>query len=104
MPGSRGRSKVTLVLKRQVNPNATAYGIGALHFAAKDGHPEIIQILIDGGAKVNRLDGIYWSPLDHAIEYRKFDAIKVLLKNGANRMILRHELPKQCLSAAPEGW
>eukprot|EP01127_Copromyxa_protea_P010677 TRINITY_DN2616_c0_g1_i2.p1 TRINITY_DN2616_c0_g1~~TRINITY_DN2616_c0_g1_i2.p1 ORF type:complete len:183 (-),score=47.50 TRINITY_DN2616_c0_g1_i2:59-607(-) len=91
-------------LSSGVNPNATAYGIAALHFAAKEGQTEIIQLLIDAGAKVNALDGIFWSSLDHAIEYRKYEAIKVLLKNGANQMIMRHDIPKQCNDAIPPGW
>lgn len=39
----------------QINPNATAYGLPALHFAAKDGHLEIIRVLVDAGANVNHL-------------------------------------------------
>lgn len=44
--------------KIQVNPNATAYGIASLHFAAKEGHTEILQLLIDAGANVNHLGKI----------------------------------------------
>eukprot|EP01126_Amoeba_proteus_P059441 TRINITY_DN7763_c0_g1_i5.p1 TRINITY_DN7763_c0_g1~~TRINITY_DN7763_c0_g1_i5.p1 ORF type:complete len:116 (-),score=8.55 TRINITY_DN7763_c0_g1_i5:240-587(-) len=76
----------------------------SLHFAAKEGHCEIIQTLIDAGADVNALDGLYWSALDNAVEYRKIEAIKVLLKNGATKMILRHDLPKQVSRFAPPGW
>jgi ankyrin repeat protein len=69
-------------------PNA--FGGTPLHMAAINGRPEVAAVLIEHGAKVNALDMVGATPLDHAILGREKSAgggdhqavIKLLLSKG----------------------
>ncbi|XP_068726077.1 ankyrin repeat and protein kinase domain-containing protein 1-like [Montipora capricornis] len=60
----------------------------ALHEACKVGSPELVQILIDAGARVNNprhySGGAPWSPLHIAVRHGNLDCIKLLIKAGAD--------------------
>ncbi len=64
---------------------ATASGATALHFAAKAGDVRSIEALAAAGADVNARES-QWeqTPLIFAAEYNRADAIRVLIKRGAN--------------------
>jgi ankyrin repeat protein len=73
---------VNLLLKFKADPNDSQ----------RDGHPliwsalsnsEIVQALLDAGAKVNVSDGGYW-PLERAVAQDFVPTVEVLLKHGAD--------------------
>jgi hypothetical protein len=39
-----------------IQAGASAQGVGALHIAANQGHLQITQLLVEGGAAVNAID------------------------------------------------
>jgi ankyrin repeat protein len=60
-------------------------GLGALHFAARDGRMEVAQLLLDKGAEINQLTaGDQSTPLVVAAINGNFDLAKVLLDRGAD--------------------
>ncbi len=60
-------------------------GLTALNLAARDGHIEAAQALIDGGADINQKDaGEHTSPLLVATINGQFDVAKMLLERGAD--------------------
>ena len=58
----------------------------AFHVACAHGTPEIIQVLLDAGAKINSTENEYlnWTPLAYACNYRMSENVSFLLENGAN--------------------
>jgi len=58
----------------------------AFHVACIHGTPEIIQVLLDAGAKINSTenDRLNRTPLAYACDYRKSENVSFLLENGAN--------------------
>lgn len=75
-------------------------GYQPIHMAAVKNHPDIIETLIKYGANVNalfELDELKgkelhpalprgWTPIICACQHNKTEAVKVLLKNGANHL------------------
>lgn len=60
-------------------------GVSALHLAVQKGKCDIISMLLEAGADVNKKDqGSGRSPLHWAVEYQNCAAVKLLLKFGAN--------------------
>ena len=55
-----------------------------LHVAAKQGHMEVIQCLIQCGADVNVKDNDDWTPLHYAYENGHLQIVQVLIENGAD--------------------
>lgn len=55
-----------------------------LHYAAHTGRVEIINLLVEAGAKVDALDKHSHSPLTVGVEANQFDACERLLEFGAN--------------------
>lgn len=60
-----------------------------LHQAAdtEDTPPKSIQFLIDKGLDVNAVDNYGYTPLMYAVRQRNVEVIRVLLKNGAEKLI-----------------
>ncbi len=61
-------------------------GRTALHYAAKTGTPESIQLLLDHGASINTQDNAGMTPLHYAVMWN-LPAISTLLKNNADRSV-----------------
>ena len=57
-----------------------------LHRAAASGHVDIINLLLDNGAKVNSLDKIGQNPLHYAASNNQPQAIKALMAQGGNAL------------------
>lgn len=62
-------------------------GLTALHLAAANVHKEVVQFLINNGAKVNQINSKNKTPLDIAIENGRVNEITILLAyvNVANK-------------------
>ena len=59
-------------------------GFRALHLAAGKGHIEVMQVLLQGGAKVEACDKFGRTPLYPALLGHHFEAFRLLLDCGAN--------------------
>merc|ERR1711887_528848 len=59
------------------------YGYTALHAAAESGRPEMIPMLLDAGADINRAtyDATFTS-LHHALAKAKWDCARILIEGG----------------------
>lgn len=66
-----------------VNSN-DALGRTPLHYAASEGTPESVRVLISVGADLNARDVDGWTPLMFAVEYERIENLKELLGAGAN--------------------
>ncbi|CAH3194929.1 unnamed protein product [Porites evermanni] len=78
----------TLLETSQPNlDHSNAKGLSALHYAARNNHAEVIQLLINHGADPNvrsRVEHKALSPLHFAAWFNAAKAVDVLLRNGAN--------------------
>ncbi|KAK3900984.1 ankyrin repeat-containing domain protein [Staphylotrichum tortipilum] len=75
-----------------------------LAWAAREGHTEVIEILLDHGRDVNSKDGENKTPLERAIEGRQDDAAMVLLDvEGVNTSIRDSDSATLLALAAKEG-
>jgi len=64
-------------------------GFTSLHMAADNGHAEIVDILLEAGAKLNPQDSCTaQTPLIMAINKKKFDIAKKLISKGADPDLL----------------
>jgi len=81
-----GDKDKVLSLIKQVDVNETdEYGYTGLHMAAENGHLEVVSILLENGAGINKL--VFESlltPLHLALSKGKFDVAKKLLESGAD--------------------
>ena len=59
-------------------------GSTPLHWAALEGHKDIVELLINQGAQVNAKDNTANTPLDLAIRYEKLAIADLLRAQGAN--------------------
>jgi len=59
-------------------------GWTALHFAAVNGHTNILEYVLDNGADVNQADNLGRSPLFRCTQYGRVDAITFLHERGAD--------------------
>ena len=68
--------------------------------AAKMGHKEVVQFLLDQGAEINKGDKSGNTPLCHAADYKCKDVVQLLLNRGAdpNKADLMGQTPL-CLAA-----
>lgn len=53
-----------------------------LHYAAKYGHAEVVELLIQHRAQVNALDGVGCTPLHYAALNGHKDVVRILLERG----------------------
>lgn len=87
----RGASGVVSVLLKEGQANADArsfyegsYGVSPLHVAAKEGHVDVIRLLVEAGADMNAIDEIGKTPLDYAVIRGHLGAIQMLVEAGAD--------------------
>lgn len=87
-----------LLLDAGVDINAAgAIGTGTrnetmLAFASREGPTDLVRMLLERGADINRTDGSGWSPLMWAANWNQIDALDLLLEAGADRS-LRNRCP-----------
>lgn len=72
-------------------------GRRALNYAALNNHAAAIEALLAAGANIESQNRTRFTPLHHAAEAGSIDAIKVLLKHGANKKakMYRGGIPQQ---------
>lgn len=78
-----------LVLEKKASVNKR--GWAPIHYAATNGHLQIVQFLIAHGAKVNAYSPSETTPLMMAIGSGNDELIKYLLDNGADLSLRNHE-------------
>ena len=54
-----------------------------LTMAAEEGHEEVVLLLLDNGADINKPNNIGSTPLNQAATYRRIDVVQLLLLRGA---------------------
>src|SRR5579883_3141313 len=64
--------------------NTDGGGLTALVFAARQGHMDCVQALVEAGADVNQTTRYGWTPLLVATQNRHYQIGKYLLEHGAN--------------------
>lgn len=52
-----------------------------LHLAAAGGNCQLVQFLVNQGLDVNGIDGTGWTPLHFAVEKRRLEVVRLLLRN-----------------------
>ena len=81
-------SKVKLLVRLRVNPNADVFLQGGLmHCAAANGRTQIMEILQNAGGDVNRIDGYGVPPAEVAVYSGDLASLRWLLAHGANASI-----------------
>jgi hypothetical protein len=71
------------LLAMNVGVNFTQEGSTPLHLAAENGYPEIVQLLIDHGARFNVKNASGMTPLDVALNKKKFIRTTEVLFNAS---------------------
>jgi hypothetical protein len=67
-------------------PNPMENGMQPLHHLAEwPGSPELMTLLVDGGADINATDGRGWTPLDYALDRGRKQMASALAEQGAVR-------------------
>jgi ankyrin repeat protein len=79
----------TLVVEKKAAVNKT--GWAPIHYAATNGHLEIVQFLMANGAQINALSPNETTPLMMSIGSGNDQLIKYLLDNGADLRMRNHE-------------
>ena len=67
-----------------VNEEVGEYEVTALHFAAENGHVDVVIVLLDNGADVNIVDAYNATALHYTAENGHVDVAKTLIQNGAD--------------------
>ena len=77
------------LLDQGVSANSTGGGIAPIYIAAREGHVEIIRLLLDKGVDVNKkvsaigcING--YTPLHFAVASGHIEAVRLLLQRGAD--------------------
>jgi ankyrin repeat protein len=65
--------------------NLASIGIPLLSYAAANGHVDVVELLIQHGARVDALDySTQWTPLHHACAHGRIEVVKKLVAGGCN--------------------
>lgn len=83
-PGGGAVVRALVAAGADVNANDGAKQCTALHMAARRGHTEIAQALLDRGAQVDARDSLGDTPLRRAVNCGKVDVARLLLDRGAD--------------------
>ena len=67
-------------------------GVSALHLAAVEGNLSCIDILAKNGADVDIVDVQNTTPLEYAVRSAQFDAAALLIRRGADVMVVQNGL------------
>ncbi len=82
--GDANRVKLLLADGKDPNQSDAAGGRTALHWAVRNGNIEIVDILLKGGADINKGDQAGKTALSHAAESGKVDLTRKLIESGAD--------------------
>ena len=82
----------TLIYKHMVDVNFNFGPPGLsrltpLIVATLNGHNEVVQILLNAGADIQRTDDERGTPLHWAAKYNRYEIVKILLGAGAGRLV-----------------
>ena len=88
-------------LGHDINAQSSS-GYTALHEAARGGSLDIVKLLIEHGAEIDRKSNENWTPLLMASHSNKGDVVRFLLKMGANVFQRVGESQRTCLHIAAE--
>ena len=64
-----------------------SYGWTLLHITIRRGETAMVELLLDNGAEIDKIDGVGWTPLMEAIMDDKPDLCKLLVEKGADKSI-----------------
>jgi len=79
-------------------------GFTILHHAARCNVAEAVNILLDNGVDVDRVENMGFTPLHVAVRHKSTEAVKALLKRGADPSIPDNEKATPLLFAARRGY
>lgn len=86
--GDAAKSGDVAEIKRLLSAGGDANEEGTmaspLHWAAMNGHSDVVKVLAENGADLNAQSSMLGSPLHAASRFNRVDAIKVLLDAGAD--------------------
>ena len=89
---------------RNINVNVKdVNGSTPLHYAASNGHIEIIRLLLQNGAEVNAKDDSGWTPLHDAAYHGHVDILHLLVENGADLEVQDNDGWRALHDAADQG-
>lgn len=85
-------AKVKELLKKETKETIDQvdfYGYTALHAAAESNHPDLIPLLLEAGANINRATyDATFTPLHHALAKGNFECARILIAKGADLNLL----------------
>lgn len=71
--------------------SSNTYGETPLHWACKEGTPQIVELLLKYGADPSVVDGEGSTPLHWAVDYDLIEIAQVLINHGANTNARNHD-------------
>ena len=80
---SSGLLDVNANISRGLNDILSRPAGTLLTMAAEEGHEEVVLLLLDNGADINKPNNMGSTPLNMAATYRRIDVVKLLLVRGA---------------------
>jgi ankyrin repeat protein len=71
-------------IANRLNQRGAPLGLTPLHEAARGGHVDILQLLLNHGASVNAVTNHGYTPFHHAARVGHVDILQLLLNHGAS--------------------